>query len=63
MQLSPLTRRRLKSFLSHRRGVWSLAIFALLFGTSLFAELIANDKPLLVRYDGAFYTPIFHSYP
>jgi microcin C transport system permease protein len=63
MQLSPLTRRRLASFRSHRRGVWSLAIFALLFGTSLFAELIANDKPLLVRYDGTFYTPIFHSYP
>jgi microcin C transport system permease protein len=63
MQLSPLTRRRLKSFLAHRRGAWSLAVFALLFGVSLFAELIANDRPLLIRYDGAFYTPIFKSYP
>ena len=63
MQLSPLTRRRLKSFRSHRRGVWSLAVFALLFGLSLFAELIANNKPLLIRYDDAFYAPIFRSYP
>ena len=63
MQLSPLTRRRLKSFLAHRRGAWSLAVFALLFGVSLFAELIANDQPLLIRYNGAFYTPIFRATP
>ena len=63
MTLSPLSRRRLRTFLAHRRGVWSLALFALLFGVSLFAELIANDKPLLVKYDGAFYAPIFRSYP
>ena len=38
-------------------------VFAALFFVSLFAELIANDRPILVRYDGAFYFPIFKSYP
>jgi microcin C transport system permease protein len=40
-----------------------LWIFLALFGLSLFAEVIANDKPLLVRYEGAFYFPIIVSYP
>jgi len=62
-RLSPLTRRRLHNFRANRRGWWSLWIFLTLFGVTLFAELIANDRPLLVHYDGAFYTPVFHSYP
>jgi len=61
--LSPLARRRLANFRANRRGFWSLWIFLLLFTVSLFAEFIANDKPILVRYDGAFYMPIFRSYP
>ncbi|MBL8839197.1 MAG: ABC transporter permease [Alphaproteobacteria bacterium] len=61
--MSPLNRRRLAIFKSHRRGLWSLWIFVVLFVLTLFAELIANDKPILVRYDGAFYVPVLVSYP
>jgi microcin C transport system permease protein len=63
MALSALNRRRLRNFQANRRSVWSLWIFALLFGLSLFAELLANDKPLLIRYKGEYYTPILHFYP
>jgi microcin C transport system permease protein len=62
-RLSPLTRRRLHNFRANRRGYWSLWIFAAFFGVSLFAELIANDRPLLVRYDGHWYAPVFRAYP
>jgi len=61
--LSPLNQRRWKNFKANRRAYWSLWIFAVLYGLSLFAEVIANDKPLLVRYQGAFYTPVFTFYP
>jgi microcin C transport system permease protein len=60
---SPLNRRRWQNFRANKRGFWSLIIFLILFVVSLFAEFIANDKPFLVRYDGAFYMPIFQSYP
>jgi microcin C transport system permease protein len=63
MRITPLTRRRLYNFRANGRGFWSLWIFLALFGTALFAELIANDKPLLISYDGAFYAPILVSYP
>lgn len=62
VKITPLTARRIYNFRANRRGVWSLWIFLALFVGSLFAELIANDKPLLVRYDGAFYAPVFTSY-
>jgi microcin C transport system permease protein len=60
--MTPLTRRRLQNFRANRRGFWSLWLFLLLFGLSLFAEFIANDQPLLVRYDGHFYVPVFTDY-
>jgi microcin C transport system permease protein len=63
MGLSPLTRRRLASFHANRRGYWSLWIFLALFCTSLFAELIANDRPLYVSYKGASYFPVLLEYP
>ena len=63
MRLSPLNRRRLANFRANRRGFWSLWIFLAMFVLTLFAELIANDRPLLVRYDGAFYLPVLHAYP
>ena len=63
MALSPLNQRRWRNFQRNRRAFWSLMIFAVLFGVSLFAELIANDKPILVRYDGGFYAPILRFYP
>ncbi len=62
-RITPLTRRRLENFRANRRGYWSLWIFLVLFGISLFAELIANDRPILIRFDGAFYLPILRNYP
>ncbi len=63
MRLTPLTRRRLANFRANRRGYWSLWLFLALFGASLCAELLANDRPLLVRYEGAFYVPAIQAYP
>jgi microcin C transport system permease protein len=60
--MTPLTRRRLKNFRANRRGFWSLWLFLLLFILSMFAEFIANDQPLLVRFDGHFYFPVFSAY-
>ncbi len=61
--LSPLNQRRLANFKANRRGVWSLRIFLVLFVITLFAEFIANDKPLLVSYEGDFLFPVFVAYP
>ena len=61
--LSPLNRRRWDQFKRNRRGYWSLYIFLGLFILSLGAEFIANDKPLLVRYDHQLYCPVLFSYP
>jgi microcin C transport system permease protein len=63
LRVTPLTQRRLANFRANRRGYWSLWTFLALFGLSLCAEFIANDQPLLVRYDGQFYYPTFRSYP
>jgi microcin C transport system permease protein len=62
-RITPLTRRRLHNFRANRRGYWSLWIFLALFVLTLFAELIANDRPLLVRYDGRYYVPVLKTYP
>jgi microcin C transport system permease protein len=61
--VSPLTRRRLASFRANRRGYWSMWIFLTLFVLSLGAELLANDRPLLVRYGGRVYVPVLQAYP
>ena len=61
--LSPLNQRRWRNFKRNRRAFWSLWIFAVLFGISLFAEFVANDKPILINYRGDFYMPIFNFYP
>jgi microcin C transport system permease protein len=63
ISLSPLNQRRWQIFKAHRRGYWSLWIFLILFVISLFAEFIANDRPLLIKYDDHYYFPVFHSYP
>jgi microcin C transport system permease protein len=63
LALSPLNRRRLAVFRANRRGFWALWIFIALFVVSLFADFIANDRPLLIRYDGHFYLPILTDYP
>ncbi|XPV74707.1 MAG: ABC transporter permease [Desulfovibrio sp.] len=62
-RLSPLTRRRLMSFRNNRRGWWSLIIFISLFTLSLGAELVANDRPILLKYQNELYTPVLITYP
>ncbi|WP_299948198.1 ABC transporter permease [uncultured Ruegeria sp.] len=62
MALSPLNQRRWRNFRRNGRAFWSLILFSVLFGLSLFAEFIANDKPILVKYRGEFYTPVFNFY-
>lgn len=61
--MNPITRRRLRAFRSNRRAFWSLWIFLFIFLASLGAELIANDRPLLVWYDGGLYAPVLKKYP
>jgi microcin C transport system permease protein len=63
LRLNAINRRRLANFRANRRGYISLYLFMVLFVTSLFAELIANDRPLLISYDGEFYFPLFKAYP
>ncbi|MBV1789162.1 ABC transporter permease [Marinobacterium sp. D7] len=62
MQLTPIQQRRLRAFKRNRRGYWSLWIFLALFLLSLAAELIANDKPLLVQFNNELYTPMLVNY-
>lgn len=61
--LSPIARRRLAVFRGNRRAWFSLWLFTGLFLVSLAAELIANDKPLVMRYDGQWYVPLLVDYP
>lgn len=59
---NPLNRARWLRFKANKRGYWSLWVFMVLFVISLFAELIANDKPLLVEYNSQWYYPIAEQY-
>ena len=63
MSLSPISQRRLAQFKANKRGFWSFWIFTVLLVLCIGAEFIANDKPLLLNYDGALYAPIFKAYP
>ncbi|MRH77540.1 ABC transporter permease subunit [Spiribacter sp. C176] len=62
-RLNPINQRRWAQFKRNRRGWWSLWIFSVLFVLSLGAEFIANERPLLVHYDGDWYFPVLVSYP
>jgi len=62
IDLLPITQRRWQNFKANRRGYWALWIFLVLFVVSLFAEFIANDKPLFIRFDGRSYFPVFFTY-
>lgn len=63
MAISSVTARRLAQFRKHRRGYVSFWILCILFIVSLFAEVVANDKPLVVYFKGDIYAPAFVSYP
>jgi len=63
LYLSPLNQRRWRNFKRNRRALWSLWIFGVIFFVSLFAEFIANDKPILVNYRGEYFMPVFSFYP
>ena len=63
VMVSPLNKRRWANFKTNRRGYWSLWIFLVLFFVTLFAEFIANDKPLYVSYAGKSYFPVIFTYP
>ncbi len=62
MALSPLNQRRWRNFRANKRAYWSLILFAALFGLSLFAEVLANDRPLLVDYRGEWRMPFLKFY-
>jgi microcin C transport system permease protein len=61
--LSPINQRRVANFKANRRGYWSLRIFLALFVVTLFAEFIANDRPLLMSYKGELLSPVLTTYP
>jgi microcin C transport system permease protein len=62
MRISALNQERWRRFKANRRGFFSLWIFLGLFGISLFSELLANDKPLLIGYEGRLLLPLLRSY-
>jgi len=62
MALTPITRRRIENFRANRRGYWSLIVFAVIFFVTLFAEFIANDRPLVARVDGRWFFPVVTDY-
>lgn len=61
--MTPLNQRRWQSFKAHRRGYWSLWIFSILFGLTLFSEFLANDKPIMVGYKSGLFFPVLRDYP
>ncbi|MGL4727433.1 MAG: ABC transporter permease [Bosea sp. (in: a-proteobacteria)] len=63
MKLTPINQRRFANFRANRRGWWSLWIFLTIFVLCLFAEFIANDRPILVRYKGEWLFPVAVTYP
>jgi microcin C transport system permease protein len=63
LHVSALTLRRWQVFRSNDRGFWSLWLFLLFFAVSVFSEFIANDRPLIVYFDGAAYFPVLKAYP
>jgi microcin C transport system permease protein len=63
VRVRPITMRRWQAFKANRRGYLSSIIFSILFVVTLFAEFIANDRPILVYYDGGLYMPVLKDYP
>src|SRR6185437_14211685 len=62
LRLSPINARRMTNFRANKRGLWSTWIFLVIFVVTLFAEFIANDRPIFVSYKGEWLFPIFVDY-
>ncbi|MBM3602852.1 MAG: ABC transporter permease, partial [Alphaproteobacteria bacterium] len=62
LALSPLARRRLHNFRANRRAVFSWRLLLLLIGLSLAAELVANDRPIVLSLDGQLFVPVLQNY-
>ena len=62
-RISPIGRRRWVNFKANKRGYWSLWIIGVMFSVSLFAEFLANDKPIFLVYQGQMYAPVLVNYP
>ena len=60
--MNPVNQRRLANFKANKRGYYSLCLFAVLFTISLFAEFVANDKPILMSIDDKLYFPVWFAY-
>ncbi|WP_304616386.1 ABC transporter permease [Paracoccus sp. (in: a-proteobacteria)] len=63
MAMSELNRRRWRNFRNNGRAFWSLVIFSVLFVVAMLAEIVANDKPIVVRFQGELYWPAYQFYP
>ncbi len=63
IRLSPINQRRWENFKANKRGYRAFWVFLVLFFVTLFSEFIANDKPFLIKYDGAYYVPVLKDYP
>ena len=61
--MSPIMQARLQRFKQNRLGFYCLIVFITIFGLSLVAELVANDRPILLKYDQSYYFPVFKDYP
>ena len=61
-RFSPLAQRRIRAFAANRRALTALVVFVAVFVLTLFAELIANDRPLLLKYNGKLYFPVLFEY-
>lgn len=62
-KITPINQRRWRNFKANKRGYVSFWVFLVLFVVTLFAEFIANDKPLLIKFDGSYYMPVITLYP
>ena len=61
--MSPIMQARVQRFKQNKLGLGCFIVFIIIFVLSLAAELIANDKPLLVKYEQSLYLPVFKAYP
>lgn len=62
LNVSPITKRRIAQFKANKRGYYSLWLFMVLFTISLFAEFVANDRPLMIQHEGSYYSPVLFDY-